>query len=190
MGYIGEFDQAILNYVDYFPVEIIPAMRLITGAGSPVFCLLLLLAVIAYFYFKNARRMYLTALALVFALPLAALLKELTRRVRPDSEYVRNMIFQTYSFPSGHAYASFLVFGFFAFLAWRYLKPSRRLPVAGGLVLLIVLVGVSRVYLGAHFASDVVAGWLLAAIILFIATRFASGSPSKKLKASKSSRQG
>lgn len=187
MGYIGEIDQAILNYVERIPSEIIPVMRLITDVGSPVVCLLILLAVIAYFYFRKSRQLFLTALILMFALPLSPLLKELTRRVRPDSEYVRSMVFQTYSFPSGHAFSSFLVFGFLAFLAWRYLRPSLKLPVTAALVLFIILVGISRVYLGAHFASDVAAGWVLAATILFIVTRFAANA---RIKASKLSGQG
>ena len=186
MGYIGETDQAILNYTEHLPSELSPLMNIITGAGSPVACVLILLAVIAYFYFGNFKRLYLTALVLLFAMPVAPLLKALIRRVRPDNEYVRNMIFQTYSFPSGHAYSSFLVFGFLVFLAWRYMKPSYKLPVISGLVLSIILVGLSRVYLGAHFPSDVVAGWLLAAAILFISTRLATvkGAPNSKPKQS------
>lgn len=191
MGFIGEIDQAILNFVEHIPAGFITVMRLITDVGSPVVCLLILLAVIAYFYFRKSRQLFLAALILMFALPISPLLKEITRRVRPDSEYVRSMAFQTYSFPSGHAFSSFLVFGFLAYLAWRYLRPGLKLPVIAALVLFIILVGISRVYLGAHFASDVVAGWVLAVIILFIAMRVAAKDTAKKrLKSGKLSGQG
>lgn len=155
-------------------------MTFITNAGSPVVCIMVLLAALSYFYFRKSRQLFLTTLIIIFALPIAPLLKELTRRVRPDNEYVRGMIFQTYSFPSGHAYYSFLVFGFFAFLAWRYLKSDIKLLLVGGLVLLIFFVGVSRIYLGAHFPSDVFAGWILAAVVLFAAVRLAAKAIPKR----------
>jgi undecaprenyl-diphosphatase len=70
---------------------------------------------------------------------------------------------RSYSFPSGHASVSLAVYGTLGFIAARHLKSRRArlgaLASAGGLV---VLIGFSRLYLGVHFLSDVVAGFSLA----------------------------
>jgi undecaprenyl-diphosphatase len=68
-----------------------------------------------------------------------------------------------YSFPSGHASASMLVYGLGAYLIVRHVPRPWHVPVAGAALLLIVFVGASRVLLQVHFASDVLAGWAVAA---------------------------
>lgn len=84
-------------------------------------------------------------------------LKGLFERKRPDFADL-----ETFSFPSGHAFGSAVVYGLLAILAWRVLhRYPWRGAVAGGLVLVFVAVGLSRVLLGKHYPSDVVAGWSL-----------------------------
>ena len=94
-------------------------------------------------------------------------IKVLTRRKRPDTLYVESMRFKHFSFPSGHAYGSFLTYGFLAYLAASW--PGY--VIAG---VLIFLIGLSRLYLGAHFPSDVVGGWALAAIALTVVITYAN----------------
>jgi undecaprenyl-diphosphatase len=61
-------------------------------------------------------------------------------------------------------------FGFLLFLAWRYLRPGwPRGVVVALLAALILLVGFSRIYLGAHWLSDVVAGYLVGGLVLWAA---------------------
>lgn len=108
----------------------------------------------------------------LLAMPFAVILKDLTKRIRPDTPYVENMLLKTYSFPSGHAYASLITYGLLAFITWRFVRSSWRWPVTIGLIVLILLVGISRIYLGAHFPSDIIGGWILGAMILFFITRF------------------
>lgn len=87
-------------------------------------------------------------------------LKELFHRTRPNTEYARSMVLETYSFPSGHAASSVVIFGLIALIAWHLLPQPHASIAVGLLVALIVLIGISRVYLGAHYATDVLVGWL------------------------------
>ena len=103
------------------------------------------------------------ALTLV-CIPLATLSKFLFRRQRPPTIYAGGMRIKSYSFPSSHAYAAALGGGFFASLAFG----SGMWPLGIGLVTLIGVIGVSRVYLGAHYPTDVVGGWLIGGAVLWI----------------------
>ncbi len=88
-------------------------------------------------------------------------LKEIVERPRPTAERVQ-VLTDTWgtSFPSGHAMASAILYGFLATMAWVFIRGRKRRATATlALVLTAVLVGLSRVYLGAHWLSDVVGGW-------------------------------
>ena len=99
------------------------------------------------------------------------LLKQLFARPRPVFE--RPLILETsYSFPSGHAMVSLVAYGVLAYFAMLALGTWRaRVAVVLGTALLVLLIGFSRLYLGVHYFSDVVAGfaaggvWLSALVI-------------------------
>src|SRR5439155_17690729 len=88
-------------------------------------------------------------------------IKNVVDRQRP----VYNRIFtseESPSFPSGHAAGSAVGYGMLAYcLALRWRTWRRRLPLVGVLVLLVLLIGFSRLYLGVHYLSDVLAGYAL-----------------------------
>ena len=108
--------------------------------------------------------------AAVFSTGINLLAKDLVRRPRPLASMVNvfNRL-NDYSFPSGHVmfYIGFL--GFVGFLAFSLLKPSLKrsviLALFGGPV---VFIGASRIYLGAHWASDVLAAYLLGSLTLVV----------------------
>jgi membrane-associated phospholipid phosphatase len=87
-------------------------------------------------------------------------LKQIFHRGRP--EYAVEFIpHQSWSFPSGHAMNSLVAYGIMLYLLFEHTHDSaRRRLIIGVTATLILLVALSRVYLGVHYLSDVVAGWL------------------------------
>ncbi len=80
-------------------------------------------------------------------------------RVRPAP--VLGMIpVQAFSFPSGHAMVSAAFYGFLAYLSWRVLRGWWRTASTLALLALVLAIGLSRLYLGVHYLTDVLAGYL------------------------------
>jgi len=71
---------------------------------------------------------------------------------------------QAWSFPSGHAMVSGAFYVFLAYLSWQLLTGWKQVLVTGALVLLILGIGLSRLYLGVHFLTDVMAGYAAGAV--------------------------
>ncbi len=74
-----------------------------------------------------------------------------------------------YSFPSMHAAIAFAVYGFLAYMVWKFMHPpQQRFVWIVFLSVLIVIIGFSRVYLGVHYASDVLAGFAVGALSIWL----------------------
>lgn len=95
-------------------------------------------------------------------------IKSAINRPRPPVDLVQ--VFATEhgsGFPSGHALFAAVVLGFLAYLAiTRLRRHNVRILTFAGLVILIILTGISRVYLGVHWPSDVLGGYLVGAVFL------------------------
>jgi undecaprenyl-diphosphatase len=102
------------------------------------------------------------------------LVKVLIHRPRPEANLVH--VFEklnSFSFPSGHVMFYLTFFGFFWYLGYTLLKPSPiRTALLTFLALPILLVGPSRIYLGEHWASDVLGAYLLGTLTLTAAILF------------------
>ena len=107
-------------------------------------------------------------IAASFSTGINLMVKDLIQRPRPTSNLVNVVSKLTdSSFPSGHVMFYIGFYGFIGFLAFNMLKPSLKrsflLVFFGGLV---VLIGASRIYLGQHWASDVLGAYLLGSLTL------------------------
>jgi undecaprenyl-diphosphatase len=129
--------------------------------------LILLIGTIVAWQLSFKAGLYLALICSIQGL-LNTLLKTTIARPRPDVSLI--WVFKQengYSFPSGHVMFYTVFFGFLVFLAVNYLSRSRlRMTTVILCGLMIVLVGLSRIYLGAHWLTDVVAAYLLGAILL------------------------
>jgi undecaprenyl-diphosphatase len=99
------------------------------------------------------------------------LLKLLFHRARPD--FHRLIKINGYSFPSGHAMSAFAVYGVLSFLLWRHI-PTRwgRTLLIVTSIIMILTIGISRIYLGVHYPSDVIGGYFASGCWLAIAIWF------------------
>ncbi|MGA8988039.1 phosphatase PAP2 family protein [Aeromicrobium sp.] len=103
------------------------------------------------------------------SIALTVILKSVVQRARPGGLYRLGPVDSTYSFPSGHSLNSAVLLGLFVILLVPIIRArSVRIAVGGGALLLAAGIGLSRVYLGYHWASDVLASWLIATALLTI----------------------
>lgn len=128
------------------------------GASPTVVTLAVLIA--GWLYLRGLHRGSVVVLASLLSLPLVEILKAIWERSRPDAELVHVMVRRVgYSFPSGHSTISTAFYGCLAALAWIHLADRPQRPyVTAALIAIPPLVWTSRVYLGAHWLSDVVGG--------------------------------
>ncbi len=169
---LGVYFNEYLIWIDDFSYSIVSLfisdtmttiMKFITFFADPIWCILF--SVLVIIFWKKIRKAFLINLILVFMLNY--ILKLIFSRTRPIDI---NIITETgYSFPSGHAMISLAIYGFLAYLLWKSDYKYKKIGVSL-LVLLIVLIGISRIYLGVHYTSDVIAGFIvsLGYLLLFI----------------------
>ena len=144
------------------PLWLQEAMRDATSIGSVVVLGVILAAVVGYLVLANRRDAALfVAFAVVGGQILSTLLKTTFERPRPDIVPHATAVF-TASFPSGHATLSAVTYLTLGALLTRVLPDRRtRIYVVSLAAFLTFIVGLSRVYLGVHWPTDVLAGWCL-----------------------------
>jgi membrane-associated phospholipid phosphatase len=135
------------------------AMQAASWIGESLVLLSVLAAVIAL-AIHHRRRVIAIVLAIDATVVIVAysLLKLMFSRARPRL-FDKIALPTDYSFPSGHSMSAMGIYGVIA-AALIAMYPAARRPVIAAAALLIAAIGVSRVYLGVHWPSDVVGGWL------------------------------
>lgn len=146
---------------------ITPIAKFVTKLGGAI--TLISITIILLLGLKNKKIGLLVALNLIISTGLNLLLKNIVQRPRPN-EF--RLIDETgYSFPSGHSMVSMAFYGFLIYLIYKFVK-SKRLKWTLMIVLsiLIITIGISRIYLGVHYTSDVLAGFTISVSYLVIYT--------------------
>ncbi|HZQ66967.1 MAG TPA: phosphatase PAP2 family protein [Terriglobales bacterium] len=163
------FDVTVLEWLHSNSTEI--GMRIfeaITFLGSPLVLSILGIGLAVYFIRRHAW-IFLTSwmAALIGAGVLDCFLKAAVQRPRP-AYAVAILQGHSFSFPSGHALASLMAYGMTAYLviSLRIRKASSRITVICLATILILAIGVSRLYLGVHYFTDIVAGYAAGAVWL------------------------
>jgi undecaprenyl-diphosphatase len=165
MESLRHFDNVLTIRIQALPYKFKPFMRAATLCGSaiPVIIILLLQYELAGQNIKRA------VIFIALAILINTVLKELLHRPRPHTPYVTLMRFKTYSFPSGHAFGSTTTYGLLAYQALLGIASPWNFLAALFITIIIIAIGVSRIYLGAHYPSDVLGGWLLGSACLVAA---------------------
>lgn len=145
------------------PAWLEEAARDVTALGSFTVLAILITVVVLHLFLIGRKRTgwFLTA-SVIGGTLLSSGLKSIFDRPRPDLTGVARVF--TTSFPSGHATVSAVVYlTLGALLAEMTESRGQKILYLGSAVLLTVMVGLSRVYLGVHYPTDVLAGWSIGA---------------------------
>lgn len=160
---LAQFDVAFAEALGrYLPYDTLRTFSLVTMLGDRN--VLIALVLVVTFVLLVVRQWVLAGAWFTAAATgglLSMLLKELFARPRPTHNH--GLVVETsFSFPSGHAFGSMLVYGLLGYLIVRQTPRPWHMPVTLSAVALIVFVGSSRVILQVHYFSDVVAGYIAA----------------------------
>lgn len=142
-----------------------PIAKFITNFGGAIF--LIILTVVLVILIKNKKIGLSIFSNLVIITVLNQLLKRVLQRPRP-TEY--RIIEETgYSFPSGHSMVSMAFYGYLIYLIYKYVKNKYIKWISIVLLsLLICSIGISRIFLGVHYTSDVLGGFFISISYLVI----------------------
>lgn len=161
---ILEFDKLAFSLFKIRTPLLTKIFLIITNLGSPY---VLILLTLLSFLLKNKKLSFIITGNLGLITIINQVLKFIVKRPRPSDLF---LIVETgYSFPSGHSMVSLSFYGLLIYFIYKYFKNKKlKVFLITLLSLIIVLIGVSRVYLGVHFVSDVISGFLLSLSYLII----------------------
>ena len=142
-----------------------PIAKFITNFGGAIF--LSIATVMLFLFIKNKK----IGLSIISNIVIITVLNQLLKRIlqRPRPTEFRIVEETGYSFPSGHSMVSMAFYGYLIYLIYRYIKNKYvKWTLITILSILICLIGISRIYLGVHYTSDVLGGFLLSISYLVI----------------------
>jgi undecaprenyl-diphosphatase len=170
---LKHFDESIIQVIQGWENPVLTKIaELISriGSSSVTIPLIIVVAIVLFVLLKHRKELILLIGGMLGSTLLNELLKRLYHRARPDIHRIVQE--QGFSFPSGHSMAAFTLYAILTFILWRHI------PKRGGRIALIVFglsmilcIGLSRIYLGVHYPSDVLGGYWVSACWVTICIR-------------------
>jgi undecaprenyl-diphosphatase len=155
------FDETIRNAVHQTAAPMLTeTMKVFSIFGSTLFLVALGICVAAAFFYLHRKRAFVLFVATMLGETIILnTLKVIFQRARPEP-FFDYALPSSYSFPSGHSLSSFCFYGILAWLITARMENQKlKIPVWTLAAILIFFIGLSRVYLGVHYPSDVLAGF-------------------------------
>jgi len=177
-AWMQQFDDSVGDTVRMLRSDALtPIFVAITDMGETVPILIVAAVFILVIFFVLRLRWQILALlaaSVLLSWGTNSILKRLFERARPTVEHLS--FADGFSFPSAHAMVSSTFYGLIAYVLWRYLRSKGRTGAARAVAVVgivwIALICVSRIYLGVHYPSDIIAGasigvaWWLASVLV------------------------
>lgn len=160
--YLSAYDSGISDYVQSFrSTYLTQYFVFVTDVGDALgYVIVFVLCTIAFYLaFKKWRYVAQLAFVMVLALSSNLILKQIINRARPSAEHLVSV--ETLSYPSGHAMMAMAFYGTLIYLISQF--PIRRLFKIVFITICVVLIlsiGISRIYLGVHYPSDIAGGYI------------------------------
>ena len=165
-GYSKTIDSNVAIYfANHNNIFLTNIFKFISFICSPKFMILINLCLFIFIILKKKYKLFLIDIASMTSVVVNNILKIIIKRERPKFLVLVNET--SYSFPSGHSMISILFFGSIIYLVNKYnIKYKKTITIL--LSIFIILVGLSRLYLGVHFLTDVIGGYLCGFVTLII----------------------
>ena len=163
------FDTEVMNYVHHHETPLlIQIMKVVTFFGSSQFLLpAYILLIVFYIIKKNTAFAIDIAIIGISSTAIMFLLKGIFKRHRPPMPIVKTIV--GYSFPSGHSLSSFIFCSILVYLVFQSsLTKTFKYCISFLLLLFALKIGLSRIVLNVHFASDVIAGFCLGLVLVVL----------------------
>ena len=166
---ISWFDDSIYNFIIGFrsnPLDLV--LKTITRLGDTI---VIMIIVIVTLMFLNKRNRIILGSTTILTVTFNQAIKHILRRPRP--EHLRLIKQGGFSYPSGHSMIAICVYGIMIYLINKNIKNKKiNIMLSILLTILILTIGISRIYVGVHYPSDVLGGFLLSGTILILNLTF------------------
>ena len=166
---ISWFDDSFYNFIMSFRSNILDSiLKSITHLGDT---LIIMIIVVVMLIFLNKKDRTILGSTTILTVGLNQGIKHLLRRPRPD--HLRLIKQGGFSYPSGHSMIAICVYGIMIYLINKKVENKKiKIILNILLALLILLIGISRIYVGVHYPSDVIGGYTLSIVILILNITF------------------
>ena len=159
------FDDTIYKYILSLRNDLLDTIfKTITKFGDTITIIIMVFVLLIFLGKENIYKLILTVVTTVLT---NQGLKHIIRRIRP--EHIRLIKEKGYSYPSGHSMIAIATYGLLIYLVYKNVKNKLLKTILILLLLILILgIGISRVYLGVHYPTDVLAGFTISLPIIIL----------------------